>query len=208
MNEDVIKAGVARDADYVGRLFRDLQAGDAAGISWIISLCMTPYLSIVLHEARRKPQAVSPAVFDGFSAEAKEVCARARHSLKLFEDTQRHIEGQLLLVTLYQVLLSLKILKEDSRYPLSPSSNAALETILNKDAAGVITDGAVREFRNTLMHYNLLSGADTAKVDLEQPVFGLVPQYFPSYDFGELSELVDISVRETAYSLNDWATGV
>ncbi|MFF4277496.1 hypothetical protein ACFY0Z_01630 [Streptomyces kronopolitis] len=367
MNDDVIKAGVARDADYTGRLFRDFQTANTARISSIIPLCVTPYLSLVLHEAKRKPKAVDSTVFDGFSAEAEEVCARARHSLKLFEDTQRHIEGQLRFfkddilnkhsehflgntwlwlarrwekdlglftyegklvttshaaafhlgveaeklfqddngdyilgimqqmgrcfaalgarldsqggetfarylsdahlkstdvrtstyyaqafngaatpavngvltdfqvrmnfidkiitagadihdleytvfkiryVTLYQVLSSLKILKEDAHYPLSPSSNAALEEILNNDAVGVITDGAVREFRNTLIHYNLLRGADTTKVDLEQPIFGLVPQYFPAYDFGELSELVDTCIRETAYSLDNWASGV
>lgn len=367
VNDDVIKAGVAKDADYMGRLFRDFQTVNTAGISSIMPLCVTPYISLVLYEAKRKPQAVESAVFDGFSAEAEEVCARARHSLKLFEDTQRHIEGQLQFfkheilnkhsehflgntwlwlarrwekdlglftyegnlvttshaaafhlgveaeklfqddngeymlgimqqmgrcfgalgarmdaqggetfacylseahlkstdlrastyytqafngadtsaingaltdfqvrmnfidkiitagadirnleytvfkiryVTLYQVLSSLKILKEDARYTLSPSSYAALKEILNKDAVGVVTSDVVREFRNTLIHYNLLRGVDTTKVDLEQPIFGLVPQYFPSYDFEELSELVDTCIRETAHSLNDWANGV
>ncbi|MGI5413833.1 hypothetical protein ACQEV9_44395 [Streptomyces chartreusis] len=364
VNDDVVKAGVASDADYVGRLFRDFQAADDVNVSSIMPLCMAPYLSLVLHEAKRKSQAIDPSAFDGFSAEAEEVCARARHSLKLFEDTQRHIEGQLQYfqndifdkhsdhflgntwlwlarkwekdlglftyqgslvttshatafhlgvevdklfrdddgaymldvmqqfgrcfrtlgartdtrggetfvhhlsggsltsankraatyytqafsgvpsqamagvltdfqvrmnfidraitagadvrnleytvfkiryVTLYQVLSSLQLLKDDPRYPLSPSADGALEAILDTDAVRTITDGAARQFRNTLMHYNLLSGADTAKVDLTQPVFGLVPQYFPSYDFERLSELVDTCIRETAGALNDWA---
>ncbi|WP_406438027.1 hypothetical protein OHB00_26045 [Streptomyces sp. NBC_00631] len=110
-------------------------------------------------------------------------------------------------VTLYQVLLSLKLLKSDARYPLSPSSNAMLKIILDTDAVRVVTDGAARGFRNTLMHYNLLKGADTTKVDLTQPVFGLVPQYFPGYDFEELSNLVDICIHETAGTLNSWANG-
>ncbi|WP_157901112.1 hypothetical protein [Streptomyces davaonensis] len=367
MNDDVIKAGVASDADYIGRLFRDFQAANDAGASSITPLCMASYLALILHEAKRKPQAINPSAFDGFSAEAEEVCARARHSLKLFEDTRRHIDGQLQFfrdeildkhsdhflgntwlwfaqkwekdlglftyegtlvstshtaafhlgvetkkllqedngaymlgimqqlgrcflalgarldtqggktfvhhlsgadvravdvrastyyaqafnggatlaingvltdfqvrmnfidkmitagadirnleytvfkiryVTLYQVLLSLKILKEDPRYPLSPSSTIALETILDSDAVHVITDSAVREFRNTLMHYNLLRGADTTKVDLTQPIFGLVPQYFPAYDFQQLSCLVDTCIRETASALNEWASSV
>ncbi|CAM5376929.1 hypothetical protein GCM10010298_25900 [Streptomyces microflavus] len=367
VNDDVIKAGVAKDVDYMGRLFRDFQAVDSAGISWIIPLCMSPYFSLVLHEAKRKPQAIDPSAFNGFSEEAEEVCARARHSLKLFEDTQRHIAGQLRYfedeistkhskyflgntwlwlarkwekdlglftyegnlvttshaaafhlgveaeklfqddngkymlgimqqmgqcfgalgarmdtqgsetfachlsepevkakdvrastyyaqafngvatpaingaltdfqvrmnfldkiitagadthnleytvfkiryITLYQVLSSLKILKDDARYPLSRPSYTALDGILNMDAASVITNGAVREFRNTLIHYNLLRGADVTKVDLRQPIFGLVPQYFPSYDFEELSELIDTCIRETAESLNEWAKGV
>lgn len=367
VNDDVIKAGVASDVDYMGRLFRDFRTLNSSSVSSIIPLCMAPYVSLVLHEAKRKPQAINPSAFEGFSTEVEEVCARARHSLKLFEDTRRHIDGQLRFfeddilgkhsehflgntwlrlarrwekdlglftyegapvtsshaaafhlgvepeklfqddigtymlsimqqmgrylgalgarvdtkggetfvrylseahlrstdvrastyyaqafngaatqaingvltdfqvrmnfidkiitagadirnleytvfkiryVTLYQVLLSLKILKEDSRYPLSLSSNAALESVLNKDAVRVITDGAVRGFRNTLMHYNLPKGANAAKVNLGQPIFGLVPQYFPSYDFGELSELVDACIHETAYALNNWASGV
>lgn len=367
VNDDVIKAGVASDADYMGRLFRDFQTANDASISSITPLCMAPYFSLVLHEAKRKPQAIDPSVFDGFSAEAEEVCARARHSLKLFEDTQRHIDGQLRFftddildkhsayflgntwlwlarrwekdlglftyegtlvttshaaafhlgveaekllredngtymlgimqklgrcfaalgarmdtqggetfvrhlsgarlraadvrastyyaqafngvatpaingvltdfqvrmnfidriitagadirnleytvfkiryITLYQVLLSLKLLKEDARYPLSSSSNEVLETILDTDAAHTIMGGTVREFRNTLMHYNLLKGADPAKVDLTQPIFGLVPQYFPAYTFEQLSELVDQCIRETACALNRWASSV
>jgi len=367
VNDDVIKTGVASDADYMGRLFRDFQAINDASVSSIMSLCMAPYFSLVLHEVKRKPQAIDPSAFDGFSTEAEDVCARARHSLKLFEDTQRHIDGQLQFfedeilgkhsdyflgntwlwlarrwekdlglftyngtlittshaaafhlgvkaenllredngiyvlgimqqldrcfgalgarmdtkrgdtfvphlsgellrsadvrastyyvqsfngaatkalngvltdfqvrmnfidkvltagtdirnleytvfkiryVTLYQVLLSLKILKDDARYPLSPSSDTALEAILDTDAVRVITDRKVREFRNTLMHYNLLRGADTAKVDLTQPIFGLVPQYFPAYSFEQLSEMVDTCIHETACALNEWATGV
>lgn len=364
VNDDVIKAGVASDADYIGRLFRDFQSVNDASVSSIMPLCMAPYFSLMLHEAKRKPQAITPTAFDGFSAEAEEVCARARHSLKLFEDTQRYIDGQLRFfrdeildkhseyflrntwlwlarrwekdlglftyegalvttshaatfhlgvetekllqedngaymlsimqqfgrcfralgarmdtqggetfvhylsgtnlksldarasmyyaqafngaatpaingvltdfqvrmnfidriitagadirnleytvfkiryVTLYQVLLSLKLLKEDARYPLSPSSSAVLEKILDTDSVRAITDGTAREFRNTLMHYNLLKGADAGKVDMRQPIFGLVPQYFPAYDFGQLSELVDACISETAGSLNSWA---
>ncbi|MCX4561688.1 hypothetical protein OHA02_36610 [Streptomyces phaeochromogenes] len=367
MNDDVIRAGVASDADYIGRLFRDIHSANDASVSSVTPLCMAPYFSLMLHEAKRKPQAINPSAFDGFSVEAEEVCARARHSLKLFEDTQRYIDGQLRFfkdeildkhseyflgntwlrlarrwerdlwlstykgtlittshaatfhlgvetgkllqegngayvisimqqmgrcfgvlgarmdthggetfvhhlsgtdlksentraaayytqtfngvatqaingvltdfqvrmnfidrmitvgadirnleytvfkiryITLYQVLLSLKLLKDDARYPLSASSNAVLEKILDTDAVRTITDSTVREFRNTLIHYNLLKGADTAKVDLTQPIFGLVPQYFPAYSFEQLSELVNICIRETACALNGWASGV
>ncbi|MGW1564018.1 hypothetical protein ACWCQ1_47330 [Streptomyces sp. NPDC002144] len=368
VNDDVIKAGVASDADYMGRLFRDFQAVNNASISAITPLCMAPYFSLVLHEAKLKPQTIDPSVFDEFSAEAEEVCARARHSLKLFEDNQRNIEGQLRFfeddilkkhsarflgntwlrfarrwekdlglftydgtlvttshaaafhlgveadklfqndngvyrigitrqmgqcfaalgarmdthggetfvrflsgsrlksadvlastyyaeafngaatqaainvaltdfqvrmnfinkvitagsdirnleytvfkiryITLYQVLLSLKLLKEDSRYPLSPASTRVIENILAAPAGRVVTDRSVRHFRNTLMHYNLLPSADTARVDLGQPIFGLVPQYFPGYDFEGLSALVDTCISETASALNDWSRGV
>lgn len=366
-NDDVIKAGVTRDADYMGRLFRDLQIRNDPNLFGAIPLCMAPYFSLVIHEAKGKPQAIDPSVFDGFSADAAEVSARARHSLKLFEDTQRGIKKQLEFfendilaehsarflgntwlpfarrwekdlglftyegmlvttshaaafhlgvepqnlfrdddgayirstmeqvgrcfhklgarldapgddtfvrhlvgnrvkrtdvrasdyyprtfngstteaingvltdfqtlmnfidkvitaganvlnleytvfkvryITVYAVLQSLKLLKEDSRYPLSPTSTAVIENILAAPAGRAVTDGSVRHFRNTLMHYNLLPSADTAKVDLNQPLFGLVPQYFASYDFEGLSEVVDTCIRETASYLNNWADGV
>ena len=367
VNDDVIRAGVARDADYMGRLFRDIQKEGDSNLSGVVPLCMAPYFSLVIHEAKGKPQAIDPSVFDEFSADATEVIARARHSLKLFEDTQRGIDGQLeffkngilaqhsahflgntwlrlarrwendlglftyggtlattshaaafhlgveynnlfrnddgaymrgtmeqvgrcfyLLgarldatgndtfvrhlsgnlvkrtderasdyyprafngsateaingvltdfqvmmnfidkvitagadvlnleytvfkiryITVYAVLQSLKLLKDDSRYPLSPASTVVIENILAAPAGHVVTDGSVRHFRNTLMHYNLLPSADTARVDLGQPDFGLVPQYFPSYDFEELSAVVDTCIRETASALNDWSRGV
>ncbi|WP_143570517.1 hypothetical protein [Streptomyces acidiscabies] len=366
VNDDVIKAGVASDADYMGRLFRDCQTVNTS-ISAVVPLCMAPYFSLVLHEAKLKPQAIDPSVFDEFSAEAEEVCARARHSLKLFEDNQRNIEGQLRFfegdilakhsawflgntwlrfarrwerdlglfmydgvlvttshaaafhlgvdadklfrndngeyrlgitrqmgqcfaalgaridthgdetfvrflsgarfksadvlastyyaetfngaatqaainvaltdfqvrmnfvnkvitagsdtrsleytvfkiryLTLYQVLLSLKLLKEDSRYSLPSASTMVIENILAAPAARVVTGRSVRHFRNTLMHYNLLPSADTARVDLGEPIFGLVPQYFPAYNFKGLSGLVDTCISDTASALNDWSRG-
>ncbi|BFO19940.1 hypothetical protein SHKM778_63280 [Streptomyces sp. KM77-8] len=95
VNDDVIKAGVASDADYMGRLFRDLQSVDDSNLYGSIPLCMAPYFSLVIHEAKGKPHAIDPSAFDGFSADAAEVSARARHSLKLFEDNRRGIDGQL-----------------------------------------------------------------------------------------------------------------
>ncbi|MFJ8848093.1 hypothetical protein ACIRFF_34930 [Streptomyces cyaneofuscatus] len=365
VNDDIIKAGVASDANYIGRLLRDSQNVDPSVVS-VMSLCMAPYFSWIIHEAKSKPQAIDPSAFDGFSADAAEVSARARHSLKLFEDNRRGIEGQLEFfendilakhsarflgntwlpfarrwendlglftyggtlvttshaaafhlgikpenlfrdddgvyvrgtmeqvgrcfyglgarldapgddtfmrhlsgnlvkrtdvrasdyyprafngnateaingvltdfqvmmnfidklitaaadvlnleytvfkiryITMYAVLQSLALLKDDTDYPLSPASTAVIETILAAPAGRVVTDRSARHFRNTLMHYNLLPSADTARVDLGQPLFGLVPQYFPAYDFEGLSGLVDTCIQETASALNEWAAG-
>ncbi|KAB1150717.1 hypothetical protein F7R91_01690 [Streptomyces luteolifulvus] len=367
VNDDVIKAGIVSDADYMGRLFRDLQNANDSNLFGVVPLCMAPYFSLIIHEVKGKPQVIDPSVFDEFSADAAAVSARARHSLKLFEDTQRGIEGQLeffkkdildkhsahflgntwfpparrwekdlglftyggtLLatshsaafhlgieherifrnddgayvrgtneqvgrcfyrlgarldatggdtfvrhlsgnfvkrkdvrasgyyprafngsttealngvltdfqvmmnfidkvitagadvlnleytvfkiryITVYAVLQSLALLKDDARYPLSSASTAVIENILAAPAGRVITDRSVRHFRNTLMHYNLLPSADTARVDLGQPVFGLGPQYFPAYDFEGLGGLLDTCIQETANALNEWAGGV
>ncbi|WP_427923632.1 hypothetical protein [Streptomyces sp. cg40] len=368
VNDDVIKVGVVSDADYMGRLFRDIQAANDVNVSATVPLCMAPYFSLMLHEAKGKTRTIDSSVFAEFSVEAEQICARARHGLKLFEDTQRPIDEQLQYfeddilnkhsaeflgntwlkfarrwerdlglftyddvlvttshaaafqlgvdadklfqgdggayrfeimrqvgrcfaalgarmdtqggetfvcslsgarmkskdvlaspyyakafngaatkavinlaltdlqvrmnfinkvitagadirnleytvfkiryITLYQVLSSLKLLKGDARYPLPLASSVALDNILDTDSVRIIMDGAARGFRNTLMHYNLLRSVDTTKVDLSRPIFGLVPQYFPAYDFGGLSEVVDTCIRETASALNDWAGGV
>jgi hypothetical protein len=59
--------------------------------------------------------------------------------------------------------------------------------------------------RNTLMHYNLDSRVDTTRVDVNQPIFGLVPIYFPSYDAASFSILVGRCITETAAAIETWA---
>ncbi|MFQ6143300.1 hypothetical protein ACLMNJ_09480 [Streptomyces seoulensis] len=363
INDEVIKRGVRDDALYVGRLFRDISTHEDGALGWIISFCAIPYLSLFLHEARAKPTAIDPAVFSGFSADAEEICARARHSLKLFEDTKRGIEAQLnyfegdirsahadrflnntwlkpakflecdlglykfrgetistthaatfhlgveprrLLeedggpyvasitqqygeafaklgatfdsgaetfvrhltkvdftdqdkrssryykkvfngdataalngvltgfqammnfaasiitagsdasdleytvfkiryLALYTVLASLRLLHDDPKYPLTHSSHEAVRSLIDHPDALLVTDGSGRPFRNTLMHYNLVGAAARTHADLGQPVFGLVPLYFPAHDFESFSVVVDRCVRATARGLNEWA---
>ncbi|WP_328492487.1 hypothetical protein OHS59_06805 [Streptomyces sp. NBC_00414] len=364
MREAVIKAGVASDANYMGRLFGDIvNSADSSG-EGVIPLCMTPYVSLVIHEAQAKPQTIDPSAFDSFTDDAREVCARARHSLKLFEDTRRGTDGQLRFfedeilkkhsshflgntwlpparflesdlslftynetlistshaaafhigmrterlfhkdneayvratmekmgrclyalgarldaegprtfvrnlsregvrhrdtraapyyqqgfngsttpaingvltdfqvrtnfiafmltagsdvldleytvfkiryITLYQVLTSLMLLKENAAYPLSRESTEILEGITGSEEARLITNSSARGFRNTLMHYNLPGRIDTQRITLDQPLFGLVSIFFPSHNYRSLSELTDRCVKTTAERLNSWA---
>jgi hypothetical protein len=332
----------------------------------VVSFCMVPYLSLFLHETLGKSDFVDPVVFSQFSQDAEQICARARHSLKLFEDTHRGITGQMkylkddivaphssyfigsswlrpahyfgndlgifryggkvvgsthaaafhvgvessrlfgkragpelaavmeqygrcfgalgarldtgagtfvlslepgelggkrdvrsksyyarafngeatslingLLtdfqgminfvdavlpgradvlnleytvfkvryIALYQVLVSLGLLYKDATsYGITSHSMNMIRHIIESPEVKEITSPSVKQFRNTLMHYNLLPRADRARVDLAAPIFGLVPIYFPSHDFHSFSALVDACTRETATTLNAWAT--
>ena len=361
--DDVIMAGVKADAIYVGRVIRNITAPNAAPFAGILPFCLVPYLSLFVYESRAKLIANDPAMQTALSQDADAICARSRHSLKLFEDTQRGIEGQLdyfrdeilvahserflnntwfpparvletdlgiysyagrpiatthaatfhmgiepralleadapyiqglfaqygsyfgklgarldagadtfvvhldsaqldakndkraskyygrvfngpttpaingLLVgfqammnfadsiisvganihdleytvfkirylTVYEVLMSLQLLRNDPAYPMSSASMDSIRTIVDTPEAQLITTRPTKAFRNTLMHYNLNHHVDLSRVDLGQPLFGLVPVYFPTHDLHTFSELVDRCIRETAAGLNTWA---
>lgn len=360
--EEVVSAGVAQDANYLGRLFGALMDPRHEDLSGIASFCMMPFISLVIHEARAKINMITPSPPLDFSAEAAEVCARSRNSLKLFEDNQRWVAGQLdfyrseiigthseyflgntwlrlarflevdlslftyngiivttshsaafhigidpklflqedggvyirsiteqmgrcllalgasidadgpktfashatgralddsevradryyrrvfnghetpvlnglltniqakvnfvtsllvtganvldleytvfkiRFVTLYHVLASLARLAADPDQNLSDSSRSILEKIIGSPEAVAITDRATKGFRNTLVHYDPRSGAQS--LDVSEPLFGLVPAYFPDHDYRSLSALVDRCAHATAQGLNDWA---
>ena len=72
------------------------------------------------------------------------------------------------------------------------------------DTQLIMTPGA-KPFRNTLMHYNLDSRVDANRIDVNQPIFGLVPVYFPSYDATSFSSLIGRCITETAAAIEAWA---
>ncbi|WP_328754572.1 hypothetical protein OHA28_19235 [Streptomyces sp. NBC_00269] len=360
--EEVVSAGVEQDVNYLGRLFGALGDPRHKELARIVSFCMVPFVSLVIHEARAKINLITPSPPLDFSAEAAEVCARSRNSLKLFEDNQRWVAGQLefyrneiigtysdvflgntwlrlarflevdlslftyndviistnhsaafhmgiepkrllqedggvyvrsiteqmgrclgalgasidadgpmtfvrhatgralvgsdvradryyrrvfngretpvlnglltafqakvnfatsLLVAgadaldleytvfkirfviLYHVLASLARLGADPNQSLSDSSRSALEGIIGAPEAVAITDRATKGFRNILVHYDPRSAAQS--LDISEPLFGLIPVYFPDHDYRSLSALVDRCAHATAQRLNNWA---
>jgi hypothetical protein len=108
-------------------------------------------------------------------------------------------------LTLYQVLASLQMLHTDQSYKLTDRSVHLLERILQTSEVRLIMARSAKPFRNTLMHYNLNARLDTTRLDISQPLFGLVPIYFPPLDAAALAETVDRSIRETAALIEDWA---
>ncbi|EHM28567.1 hypothetical protein SPW_3082 [Streptomyces sp. W007] len=109
-------------------------------------------------------------------------------------------------LTLYQVLGSLQILHDERPGDLTTQSTRLIEKITGTRSASLIMDRSAKPFRNTLMHYNLDSRVDLARVDAAQPLFGLVPIYFPSHDAASFVEAVDSCIEETASVIEEWAT--
>jgi hypothetical protein len=94
LEEAVIWQGMASDAAYAGHLSTDRETIAGGGAS-ILSLCLSPYLSLYVHESLAKLKTIDPATSALLSSGVQQIVARSRHSLKLFEDTKRGVEGQL-----------------------------------------------------------------------------------------------------------------
>jgi hypothetical protein len=109
-------------------------------------------------------------------------------------------------LTLYQVLASLRMLYDNSTmYRLNiPSRQILKEFLSNKDVL-LIMDHAAKPFRNTLMHYNLHHSVDVNRIDFADPLFGLIPIYFPAHTTVSFRELVDRTLQLTDKTLENWA---
>ncbi|WP_325381130.1 hypothetical protein [Edaphobacter sp.] len=95
LEETVTQQGITSDASYAGYVARDLSDRRYASFAGVVSLCLAPYLSLFVHESFRKLSTSDPALAASLSNDVKSIVARSRHSLKLFEDTHRGIDGQL-----------------------------------------------------------------------------------------------------------------
>ncbi|WP_332758091.1 hypothetical protein [Streptomyces sp. MT206] len=91
----VIWTGIISDANYFGRFARDMELHGNASLCSAVAFCMAPYLSLSMHESLQKLKQLKPDILAAFKQETLTISARSRHSLKLFEDTKRGIDGQL-----------------------------------------------------------------------------------------------------------------
>ncbi|MCX5441185.1 hypothetical protein [Streptomyces sp. NBC_00063] len=106
---EVVEAGITLDATYMGRVYSELNSLPDAKILSIGSLCVAPFMSLVIYEASKKTSFLSASKEIGLSEDVNEVCGRARHSLKLFTDTNGGIDRQL-------THFEQDIMKEQSKY--------------------------------------------------------------------------------------------
>lgn len=87
---------IQRDVKFVGRFVGSLQQpGMPSLTSSVAYFCMFPFMSLFVHESQAKLSTIVPQVSSLMSNSAKEVVARSRHSLKLFDDTKLGLPGQL-----------------------------------------------------------------------------------------------------------------
>ncbi|MFF4896707.1 hypothetical protein [Streptomyces sp. NPDC001068] len=90
-----ILSGIVSDANYFGRYIRDTNSSKNEFLGAVLAFCMAPYFSLVMHESLLKLKKIDPSIMAAFEQDTLTISARARHSLKLFEDTKRGIEGQI-----------------------------------------------------------------------------------------------------------------
>ncbi|MER7048831.1 hypothetical protein [Streptomyces jumonjinensis] len=95
MQTAVTWSGIFNDANYFGRYFRDLIRHESEPLESASALCMAPYFSLAMHESLQKAKMVDANISAAFEQDTTTVSARSRHSLKLFEDNKRGIEGQI-----------------------------------------------------------------------------------------------------------------
>lgn len=93
--ESVLLQGINNDTAYFSRLVSDLSNPECESYAPIVSLCMSPYLSLFVYESNRKLEQIDPALASALSGDVQVIVERSRHTLKLFEDNKRGIEGQL-----------------------------------------------------------------------------------------------------------------
>lgn len=109
-------------------------------------------------------------------------------------------------IAAYQVLSSLRLLRQDRRHALTPRSQAQLATILDSPEAQQLLARDTKPFRNTLMHYGIDSRVPASSIDLADPLFGLTRFYFPACSgSADLAKLVDTVLIATATGLNEWS---
>lgn len=95
MQTAVIWSGIFSDADYFGRYFRDVTRCGDGPLNSALAFCMAPHFSLAMHESARKASKIDANISAAFEEATIIISARSRHSMKLFEDTKRGIEGQI-----------------------------------------------------------------------------------------------------------------
>ncbi len=75
---------------------------------------------------------------------------------------------------------------------------------MDHGSAGAILDDGERRLRNALVHYGLNKFIPVARLDVQQPLSGLVETIYPNLTFHEFQEIVYERVERVADILNRW----
>lgn len=108
-------------------------------------------------------------------------------------------------LTVYQVLRSLSILKDEKVRVLTLQSHQYIDGLLADPDAILIVDPAKKPLRNTLMYYGLDTRIDLTGLTRGRPLYGMVEQVF-QLDFEEMEQRLAELTGRIAGELNTWAT--
>lgn len=84
------------DAEFVGRFVSSF-GSTSADVGSVATFCTIGFLSLFAYESHARLRELEPQLASAIqvTTDTSDVMARSRHSLKLFEDTRRGIQGQL-----------------------------------------------------------------------------------------------------------------
>lgn len=111
------------------------------------------------------------------------------------------------LLTVYQVLRSLEVLRAERASELTVDSMAVLAGIIDTAEAQMIIHPTAKQFRNTLMHYGPDNRIDLSLVDKDDIIGTLVPLCYGGQAATDFAAKLDTCISHTAASLNTWALG-
>lgn len=111
-------------------------------------------------------------------------------------------------LTLYQVVRSLDVLRQERAAVLNRQSIDSIAAIVDEPTLQpLIQPPPVKQFRNTLMHYGLdTKQVNATQLSMSEPLYGLVELYFAGIDFDALKKLVETKARRIAEIMNEWST--
>jgi len=91
----IIRHAITADVQYVARYVGSTRRLGSP-LSGVAALWMAPFMALFIHESARRIDLDFPEVAVGISLsdEVRDIVARSRNALKLFEDTKRGIDGQ------------------------------------------------------------------------------------------------------------------
>lgn len=88
---DYVLEAVRADAQFIARFVTNARETDPELLTHLL-FAAAPWISTSVYESGRALQRVGPGAWTAFGADAARIAERARHGLKLFEDTHRSID--------------------------------------------------------------------------------------------------------------------
>jgi hypothetical protein len=119
-------------------------------------------------------------------------------------DSRNYTTFKIRFLAIYQVLRSLRILRDEQAGTLSPRSLTAIDALLQHPAAVNILRDEVRPLRNTLMHYSIDSRLNLSMINTNDFMRSLTAATLGDDRVHEFLAHVDELVPEAAWVMNDW----
>jgi hypothetical protein len=95
LRQGVLLDLIVRDIQFAARFVSSVRSMGDSGVASISSICMVNYFALMIYESEPKLKALGAPKGVNLSNAAQDMRRQSRHSLKLFDDTNRGVEGQI-----------------------------------------------------------------------------------------------------------------